>query len=179
MKKIIIKNIINILSTFRIKSTSNFIYKTLLKFIFCKERILTVFFVDILSDLLDGFFSKKTYRESISGSLIDPLFDKTLFYKVKSFFVYKGMFTWKYIDNTSIIRDIYLTLKRFASLKLDLETRINSVLIGKIKTMLQFCWLFNFLQTIGLSKLYRLNLYYLFIYKTTRTLNLMSVIKYH
>lgn len=175
------KNTINFFSLFRVINSFLFIFKHLLNVIIIRRTLRLLLITNTFTDVIDGFVSKNLYLETIKGAFLDPISDKTLLYIIWLFFSYKNMIVEKNIIlMLYLIRDLYLTYFRLKNLiNGNVWLRINSRIMGKFKTLLQFI-LVPTLFNRYINKTYlKLNTVRLLLYRMSILLNLLSVIQYY
>ena len=100
---------------------------------------LSVIFLAICSDCLDGYLARKNRTASQFGAILDPAMDKLFVYFSLILFLVEGKIEiWK--AAAMISRDFFLCLFAFylSSFKLWNNYKYKSVLWGKISTSMQF-----------------------------------------
>lgn len=126
-------NIPNKITILRVSLTPLFAIILLVNIPYKNELAAFIFIMLSVSDVLDGYFARKTRQVTEFGKLIDPIADKLLISTALIFLIGKGVVLWMAI--VIIAREIILTAVRIYLLPARLVVPASN--IGKAKTIVQ------------------------------------------
>ena len=119
---------------------------------------LVFYLVAVFTDFLDGYIARKYDCVSGFGKILDATVDKLFFFSILISLILLDVFSFKLLAvfiGIHIIRDVWVTLLRGALTKNNYY--LGASTLGKIKTVLQFCFLFLGLSIIFLNHVVHVN----------------------
>lgn len=126
------------------------------------EYALYLFVAASLTDLLDGLFARLTHQKTALGTFLDPLADKFLL--VTSFIIF-SVYGWipKWLAIAIISRDLIVVVGWLLIYLITHNSRIETVMLGKVAIALQLMTLAYVLLSINIASVPSLPQFFFFL----------------